>query len=280
MTIKNKTWQAALWILLYLWILPMDQAAQGNDSVLMHRYEEIVNADWNLAMDDPMTSNWQEYWFLEGKKAGITHDSGGMDFWAGPVAGEDASHAVLWTKQSFSGNLKITYEYTRLDSARRYVNIIYLQSTGIGIPPYESDIAVWKDLREVPAMHKYYKHMNTYHISYAAFGTENNRPDEDYVRARRYMPALGRLKGTEIPVHYERTGMFKTGLPHKITIIKVSGEIFMHVSNQEKSALFHWKNDSLPPVLEGRVGLRHMYTRGARYSDFRIYTSDTEGLKD
>jgi hypothetical protein len=44
----------------------------------------------------------------------------------------------------------------------------------------------------------------------------------------------------------------------------------MHVRNDEKQMLCHWDNQSLPPILAGRIGLRHMYTRGARYRDFRV----------
>jgi len=35
---------------------------------------------------------------------------------AGPTAGSDSCHAVLWTKRSFSGDVKIEFEYTRADT--------------------------------------------------------------------------------------------------------------------------------------------------------------------
>ena len=60
---------------------------------------------------------------------------------AGPVPRENASHAVLWTKQSFAGDVKIEYEYTRTDDANQYVNILYIQATGsaaAGVSPPRS----------------------------------------------------------------------------------------------------------------------------------------------
>jgi len=44
----------------------------------------------------------------------------------------------------------------------------------------------------------------------------------------------------------------------------------MLMRNRETELLCHWKNEALPPIVAGRIGLRHMYTRAARYRDFRI----------
>ena len=149
------------------------------------------------------------------------------------------------------------------------MNILYVQATGSGAGAHTKDIAEWAKLRAVPAMRMYFNHMNTYHVSYAAYPNDKDSP-EDYIRARRYMPEADGLRGTDLVPDYFRTGFFKTGVPHKITVIKRGQELFMHIHNDEKQMLCHWKNESFPPILEGRVGLRHMFTRSARYRDFRI----------
>jgi hypothetical protein len=100
-------------------------------------------------------------------------------------------------KASFDGDLRIEYEFTRLDTTVRFVNIIYIQATGSGEDGFGHDISEWSDYRRVPSMSHYFRNMHTYHISYAAFGTQNNDPDEDYVRARRYMH---HLVAFEIPI--------------------------------------------------------------------------------
>ena len=47
-------------------------------------------------------------------------------------------------------------------------------------------------------------------------------------------------------------------------------ELFMYIRNEQIEKLCHWKADEFPPITEGRIGLRHMWTRNAQYRDFRI----------
>ncbi|MFW6270862.1 MAG: hypothetical protein ACOC4G_12380 [Bacillota bacterium] len=162
------------------------------------------------------------------------------------------------------GDLKIEYNYTKLDEFVKAVNIIYIQATGSGEGPYKEDIMDWAHLREVPSMNKYYDNMHTYHISYAAApGT-----DREYIRARRYT-ASG-LGGTEIKPDYNPDDFFAPGVKHHISIIKLSRKLYMYIKNPEKSIFCYWHNTDYPPVEEGYVGLRHMYTQIGRYQDFRI----------
>jgi hypothetical protein len=238
--------------------------------------KDIDAKDWKVCFSDDMTGNWhdnwRDNWFLDGELARVTHSATGMDFWADPTAGDDACHAVLWTKRSFTGDIKIEYEFTRLDRALRFVNIIYVQATGSGAPDFPANIAHWAHLRRVPAMRMYFDHMHTYHISYAAYGMQNNDPDNDYIRARRYMPDMQKgLADTDLLPDYFRTGLFATGVKHRITIIKTADELSMAIHSSEKEMLCHWTTAMLPPISKGRIGLRHMYTRGARYHNFRVY---------
>lgn len=228
--------------------------------------------DWQLCFTDDLAKDWRENWFLDGTNACITQSDAGMDFWAGPRAGDDACHAVLWTKLSFTGDIKVEYEYTRLDQALRFVNIIYIQASGSGSPDYPSDIAVWSKMRSIPAMRMYFDHMHTYHISYAAYGMKNDDPDNDYIRARRYLPETHKgLADTDLHPDYFKTRLFATGVKHKITIVKTARELVMNIQNPEKEMRCRWDTSSFPAVTEGRIGLRHMYTRGARYRNFRVY---------
>ena len=243
----------------------------AEDMSVEQRFRKLLRYDWEETFYDPFTESWQTYWFLDGEKATLVQSHEGLDFWAGPDAWDDESHAVLWTRQCYAGDLKIEFEYTRLDSAIKFVNIIFIQATGSGLPGYDKDIIKWKDRRSTPAMSKYFLNMNTLHISYAAYGTQNKDPNLDYVRARRYLPSLKGLRGSELEPDYSETGLFDSNIPHKITIIKKDQDLFMHVKNPENETVFHWKNEKFPPIHEGRIGLRHMYTRGARYNNFRIF---------
>lgn len=234
-------------------------------------FERLADSDWQEVFYDSFHKDWKEKWTLDGMKATIRNTEKGMDFCAGPTAWDDSCHAVLWTKESFQGDIKVDYEYTRLDNEIKFVTILYLQATGSGEGPYTKDISKWANLRTIPAMRIYYDNMNTYHISYAAFDVDNEDPHKDYIRARRYLPETkSELDGTDLSPDYFETGLFKTGVPHKITIIKKGNDLYMRIENNEKQMLCHWRNRSLRPIHEGRIGLRHMYTRGARYRDFRV----------
>ena len=179
---------------------------------------------------------------------------------------------VLWTKESFEGNLKIEYDYTRLDSETNCVTILYIQATGSGEVPYAKDISEWSELRRVPSMKAYFDNMNTYHISYAAF--PNNEDTTQYIRARRYMPNATGLNGSNLKPDYFTEGLFGTGVPHKVTVIKKNRSISMRIENSEQIYYCHMTNPDLPTVTEGRIGLRHMFTRSARYQNFRVSVAD------
>lgn len=246
----------------------------GDEGEARVRFAELIAQDWQEVFNDSGTGDWREQWSLDGLKAEVGNSEKGMDFRAGPVHDENAHHAVLWTRESFSGDLKIEYEYTRTDEASQYVNILYVQATGSGQEGFPSDISEWADQRTVPAMSVYWGNMHTYHISYAAYGREPVTDDYDYIRARRYRPDLLPKKNGPIfePDRCERTGLFAPGVPHRITVIKQGNELFMMVRNPDKEYLCHWRNTDQPPVTEGRIGLRHMYTRSARYGDFRVFS--------
>ena len=228
-----------------------------------------------VIVKDIEPGKWQDNWFMDGLKAKVTNGPEGMDFTAGPTALDDSCHAVLWTKQSFVGDLKIEYDYTCLNKDVQFVNIIYIQATGNEKVGKARDIAQWASERRVPSMKCYFNGMDTYHISYAAFDMGSKDPENDYVRMRRYRPDLRQgLNGTDIaPDNYRRTGLFKPAVKHHITIIKQGTRVEMEVRNEQKISRFAWDAKDHPPIDEGRIGLRHMYTRSARYANFNVSVS-------
>jgi hypothetical protein len=232
-------------------------------------FESALNGNWQEAFQDDCTSDWQEQWILDGEIGTVENSAEGMTLAAGPEFRNDAHHIVLWTKETFKGDVKIEYEYTRLDDETSCVTILYIQATGSGVGDYGTDIMQWKELRRAPSMRTYFDHMNLYHISYAAYG--NSKEDrQQYVRSRRYMPELNGLKGTELFPDYYPEGLFETGVPHQITVIKKSRDLYMKVENADQTRYFHMTNPNFPTIEEGYIGLRHMFTRSARYKNFRV----------
>lgn len=224
-----------------------------------------------LIFAEPGTGGWRARWSLDGQVGYVKTGSEGLDLHAGPEPRNNAHHVVLWTRRDFEGDVRIEYDYTRLDEATKFVNILYLFASGSGEPPYLEDIRAWAGLRKEPAMFLYFRHMNLYHISYAAFGNPDD-PTDDYVRARRYRPDREEgLTNTELEPDYQQTGLFATGVPHHITVIRRGDDLFFHVRNPEQERLFHWSIAGQPPLGSGPIGLRHMHGRAARYENFEVH---------
>ena len=226
--------------------------------------------DWEVVFSEPGAGDWQEHWFIEGLKATVEYDEGGMVFTSGSVPKEQASHAVLWTKQSFEGDIRIEYDYTRLDSMTEVtsVNILYIQATGLGIDESPTDIFMSTTQREVPWMKSYFLNMNALHISYATTGPKRSH----YVAARRY-PAKDQasfMNGTMIQPAYEDIDLFETGDTYHITVLKEGKELSFMAERDGKTHTFEWDTSAFQPVTGGRIGLRHMWARSSRYENFRI----------
>ncbi|MCC5846280.1 MAG: DUF1961 family protein [Verrucomicrobia bacterium] len=225
--------------------------------------------NWRTVFHDEGTGDWQEKWFLDGEVGTVSNGRNGMTLTAGPEFRNDAHHMVLWTKESFAGDVKIEFEYTRLDNENRAVNILFIQATGSGEAPHVKDIHAWRNLRRVPAMRTYFHNMNLYHISYAAF-TNDGLATSSYLRARRYMPEIQGLSGTDLQPEYESETLFIPGVPHKITVIKTDRDLYMRVENADETFHAHFRNTDFPIVTEGRIGIRHMFTRSALYKNFTV----------
>ena len=226
---------------------------------------------WKLVFGDPGTGNWQEHWFVEGLKATVEYDQDGFVFTSGPVPKEQASHAVLWTKQSFSGDVRIEYDYTRLDHMTEVtsVNILYIQATGLGADTSPTDILLSTQQREVPWMKSYFLNMNALHVSYATTGPKRSH----YVAARRY-PASDEkdfMHGTMIHPVYENIDLFKAGETYHITALKEGNRLTFTAERDGQTHTFEWDTSEFPLVTEGRIGLRHMWARSSRYQNFRVY---------
>ncbi len=230
-------------------------------------FDELNRGNWKEVVYDSCTEDWQKHWFLDGKVAKVINSEDGMLFEAGDTFLEESHHGVLWSEEVFEGDLKIEYEFTRMDNETRCVNILYIQAQGIGEAPYTEDVKEWSDLREIPLMRWYFEKMHTYHVSYAAF-ENNDEVTPGYIRCRRYMG--GPLDGTDVLPDYEPGDFFAYGVPHQITLIKKDQTLYFHIKNPEREKLCVWMNDLFPPITKGRIGLRQMFTRISNYKDIRI----------
>jgi len=258
--------QIAALIFALMMIQKVDADTMSNEK----QFQELQSLNWVARFTDSCTDNWQAGWFLDGERATVENTPKGMVLSAGPIERDHGSHCVLWTHQSFDGDVKIEFDYWRMDTIEKYVNIIYIQATGKEEGPYTKDISEWSHLREIPYMRTYFNNMKLLHISFA---TGAQDATGDYVRARRY-PTTPELKFRDVAVPPDNfnTGLFEPGVKHRFVIIKKGHDLFMHVATEEKTALFVWNTSQFGPITEGRIGLRHMWTRCSRYADFSVST--------
>jgi hypothetical protein len=240
-------------------------------------FELACKGTWQEGFTDDCTANWTDQWFLDGEIGTVETGEDGMTLTAGPEFKNDAHHMVLWTKESFNGDLKIEYDYVRQDDENRCVNIIYIQATGGGHTGFDKDISKWSDKRKVPSMRTYFNNMHTYHISYAAFGNDG-KSNTSYIRGRRYMPQRG-LRGSELKPEYASETLFAKGVKHHITIVKKGREIHMRIENPDEVVYCYMENETFPVITEGRIGLRHMFTRSATYKNFTVGILSEKGPK-
>lgn len=254
---------------------------QGQDVESIEEKFKLINADetWVAQLEDTGMEDWQKHWFLDGEIATVNTTEDGMHLQAGPEKGNDAHHAVLWTKKSFVGDVKITYDYTKTDTLNQYVNILYVQASGIEEEPFVNDILEWRALRTVPKMSNYFRYMNAFHISYAAFSKEERR---QYVRARRYpVTAQRTFKETMITPSYDNeAGTFKDGVTYNITAIKTRDDLFFKVDGDGRAKIFSWNISNKQRIDEGRIGFRNMFARCALYKNVKIYTTSDLGTQD
>jgi hypothetical protein len=223
------------------------------------RLQVLLQSPWQQVFSDPGTGDWRACWFLDGEKAQVSNSPEGLTL--------DASdgYAVLWTEASFAGDLRLEYDFRRLDSLNEGVNIVYLQATGDGQEGHDANIKLWSAQRKQAAMRSYFQNMHTYHISYAAY-------PGDYLRGRRYLPLANQgLKGTELTGEIQPTGLFDDQRWIHVTILKQSKELLVRFVHPEKTVTCHMGNPDKPGIDRGRVGMRLMPGRRSQFKNLRIY---------
>ncbi len=84
------------------------------------------------------------------------------------------------------------------------------------------------------------------------------------------MPDGRGLRGTGLQPEYESETLFEPGVPHKVTVIKTDRDLHMRIENAEETFHAHVRNTDFPVVTEGRIGIRHMFTRSSQYKNFTV----------
>lgn len=228
-----------------------------------------------ILFEDSLTGDWREKWFLDGKKVTLEASENGLYFQPGTVTkAQDpeeyhAHHGVLWTQQEFEGDIGIRFEYTRMSQG--LTTLLYIQAQGTGPAPYVEDIHAWRELREIPAMEMYFKHMNLTSLSFRG-----------EIRARRY-PWMDEARGIDFKdsllepmLDYDQ---FPIGRSYLIDVENRAKSLSIRVEeigNPENVVEQSWdKTQNLDPrrptiSQKGRIGLRNMGGVNTIYRNFQV----------
>ncbi len=251
-------------------------SCSGGDSPESEVIQEISST---ILFEDSMTGDWQEKWFLDGKKATLRNSEAGLYFSGGTVTKPQdpeayhAHHAVLWTKREFEGDLRISFEMTREDTSDYGNTLLYIHAQGLGTEAFPKDITQWNDFREISAMNKYFTNMELWSLSF-----------RENIRARRYPlqsadPDTEPVGGTVFP-YVDYVGMIP-GKTYRVLVEKRGPTMTLRLADKETGELYAnhtWDmtvvskdGKSRAPVLEkGRIGLRHMSTKQFTYKNFKV----------
>ena len=243
-------------------------------NAMKEQFDKLAKREWKLGLELQPEMNWQDQWTLDGNHCVVGNSSNGLEFQAGPEAGNNAHHGVLWTKESFAGDMKVEFDYTRLDEINRFVCILYFHANGIGEGAYTKDIHEWAHLREEPWMKTYFERMDMLHISFAAFGNDNDEPD-DYLRVRRYPVRPDRdFSQIEVAGTVHNTGLFLPQQTYAVTFVKTTDALGLHVKGADKELYHCWDISTVEPTHDGPFGIRHMWQKHACYNKLKIFTAE------
>ncbi|OVE76145.1 hypothetical protein BVX97_01785 [bacterium E08(2017)] len=230
----------------------------------------------NVLFEDSMMEDWTKNWFLDGKHATVENLADGLFFSAGPITKYmdkvlyNAHHAVLWTKQEFEGDIRISYEGKRVDEGRYGNVLIYVQAQGVGRGEYDEDIYAWRKLREIPAMGKYFACMNCLSISLRRDLRLRRYPTRVFETRER----LDMLIGEKVDWHGDTRDVWykyefekrKTSFTFRTYDLESGKVLAEHVWDTTEQ-----KEGRNPEFVEkGRIGIRHMATKQWYYRNFKV----------
>jgi hypothetical protein len=232
-----------------------------------------------VLFEDPMTKDWQNNWFLDGQRAVLEHRDRGLAFITSASkvdkrvdrAAFDAQHAVLWTKQEFVGDIRISYTFTKLPGCS-WQKLIYVQARGIGTEPYVEDIYAWRDLREVAKMDKYFNYMNLIALSLRDEIRCKRYPWSDVERDLKleseFLPRgenKGMEIGRELNVVVEKR---RESISLRIRDIETGEHVVNHTWDLTDETVLENRESKF--VETGRIGLRHMGGHKVVYKNFKV----------
>ncbi len=240
-------------------------------SVLLGPIPGSSQARWIPALVDGGTDRWADRWLLSGDPdRGITVTNGpeGMTLRAGDGTDPRKDHAVLWTRAIFSGDVRIEYDYVVLDryptpiGEGGYCSAVLIHSRVASSAPLPADIGNWSSEQRNsdtsgPALNAV---IDGLQLNYAFVGDPRGNPFR--LRSNPGYRLVGESAG--VPV-------FEVGTEYHLVIEKVATTVSIAANPPTGLSVSHsFASPEIGQHLYGRIGLRNMNHREARYRNIRI----------
>jgi hypothetical protein len=244
-------------------------------SALASRPLGVQQPAWHVVLSDDGTGNWKDNWFLFGDPSrgiGVTNSTEGMTLRAGDGTNPKSDHAVLWTKATFSGDLRVEYDFTVLDRystsipSNGYCSAVLLYSRPSASAPFASDLADWPVAR---------RNADTSGraLNEAVDGLQFNYAFNGDPRGNRFR--LRANPGYVLIGESVEMKLFAPGIEHHVVVEKRGDSMTVSAAGSDGQRFA--KTFSAPPLAKqssGHVGLRNMNRREARYRNIRISSGE------
>lgn len=267
MTHRNRVLRQSVGVAAVLVCLALGIAAVtfGNQAIPAHQ-------NWDLVWTDSGAENWSEDWLLFGSpdRISVTNSPGGMTLRAGDGTDAKADHAILWSRRSFAGDLRVEWDYTVLDRYSSvvppggYCSALLLYGHGIGSAEAPADLLAWSpQARQADTSGRTMSETTSgLQLNYAFVGD----PRGNRVRLR-VNP------GYRLGAESAETDFFEVGVPYHVAIEKHQATLSITVTESRSSRVFSTRFDD--PLLHqhsnGRIGFRNMNRRESVYANIRVY---------
>ncbi len=224
-----------------------------------------LDLDWAVHMDPVLG-------------AGVTQDANGVTLKAAPyVYSGDAdllarSSVVIWSRTAWSGDFKVSFEFTRLDNTTKTTGtgigaMLYFHATGAGTEDHPASFAEWPSAR--PSEDDYTQYGRGIRITWSNYNTVTpGNSNEMRLRSFEFTTAYPAKIGADSPAKFP----FKRGVKYKMTFVRKGNKFSASVKDTTtgRTQSVSWSSTQIGRFSSGYFGIRHQPGREARYEKFSV----------
>ena len=234
-----------------------------------------------LAADFGLTPDYSVNWGVHKDPvlgASVTQDVAGVTLKAAPyVYSSEAdllarSSVVIWSRAPWTGDFKLSFEFTRLDGTTRTTGtgigaMLYFHATGAGSNLHPASFADWPSAR--PSEDDYTRYGRGLRITWSNFNSVTpGNSNEMRLRSFEFTTAYPKKIGSDSAAKFP----FTKGVKYQLTFVRQGSKFTAIVKNTltGRSEKASWTASQIRRFSSGHFGIRHQPGREARYENFVI----------